>query len=162
MGFLRRVHGVTLRNKVHSCEIRRGLDVRPLSREPSYVGSAMCPEYPMKNWRGKFFWRDPRESGPDVVQGTGGVTTSPTLLGPVLVWSQQSYLKLLLTVRYFGSSWGCCPRDPPYRKRGRDDEWMHNLFAIAGCITLNFYELRPPVSLSCFLYCLCFASTHWA
>ena len=37
MGFLRRVHGVTLRNKVHSCEIRRGLNVRPLSREPSYV-----------------------------------------------------------------------------------------------------------------------------
>jgi len=32
----------------------------------------------------------PRESGPEVVQGPGGVTTSPTLLGPVmvfLVWS---------------------------------------------------------------------------
>jgi len=48
----------------------------------------------------------PRESGPapEVVQGPGGVTTSPTLLGTVLVWSQQNYLKLLLIVRYFASS----------------------------------------------------------
>jgi len=46
----------------------------------------------------------PRESSLEVVQGPGGVTTSPTLLGPVLVWSQQNYLKLLLIVRYFGSS----------------------------------------------------------
>jgi len=29
----------------------------------------------------------PLESGPD------GVTISPTLLGPVLVWKQQNYLK---------------------------------------------------------------------
>jgi len=46
----------------------------------------------------------PRENGPKVVQGPGGVTTSPTLLGAVLVWSQQNYLRLLLIVRYFGSS----------------------------------------------------------
>jgi len=36
----------------------------------------------------------------DVVLALGGVTASLTLLGPVLVWSQQNYLKLLLTVRY--------------------------------------------------------------
>ena len=30
MGFLRRVHGVTLRDKVPSCEIRRALNVEPL------------------------------------------------------------------------------------------------------------------------------------
>ena len=42
----------------------------------------------------------PRENGPAVFQGPGGVTTSQTLLGPVLVWSQQNYLRLLLTVRY--------------------------------------------------------------
>ena len=46
----------------------------------------------------------PRESGQDFVQGPGGVTTSPTLHGPVLVLSQQNYLRLLLIVRYFGSS----------------------------------------------------------
>ena len=31
------------------------------------------------------------------------VTTSPTWLGPVLVWGQQNYSKLLKTVRYFES-----------------------------------------------------------
>jgi len=46
----------------------------------------------------------PLESGPKFVQGPGGVTTSPTLLGPVLVWDQQNYLRLLLIVRYFGFS----------------------------------------------------------
>ena len=40
----------------------------------------------------------------EVVQEPGGVATSPTLLGPVLVWSQQNCLRLLLNVRYIGSS----------------------------------------------------------
>ena len=30
MGFMRRVHGVTLRDKVRSCEMRRAVDVEPL------------------------------------------------------------------------------------------------------------------------------------
>ena len=32
MGFLRRVHGVTFRDKIRSCEIRSGLNVEPLRR----------------------------------------------------------------------------------------------------------------------------------
>ena len=36
--------------------------------------------------------------------GTHGVTTSPTLLCPVLAWNQQNNLKLLLIVRCFGPS----------------------------------------------------------
>jgi len=32
----------------------------------------------------------PRESNPGVVQSLGGVTAAPTLLGPILVWSQQN------------------------------------------------------------------------
>ena len=40
------------------------------------------------------------------------------------MWSQQNYLILLLIVRYFESSWGCWPRDPPYRKSGHENEWM--------------------------------------
>jgi len=58
----------------------------------------MCPEYPRKDRRGKSCWLNLRESGPEVVQGPAGVTTSPTLLGPILVWSQQNYLNLLLTM----------------------------------------------------------------
>jgi len=44
------------------------------------------------------------ESGPKFVQGPVGVTTSPSLLGPVMAWSQQNCLRLLLIARYFGSS----------------------------------------------------------
>jgi len=44
------------------------------------------------------------ESDPKFVQGPGEVTTSPTLLGPVLLWSQQNYQIFLLIARYFGSS----------------------------------------------------------
>jgi len=51
-------------------------------------------------------------------QGAGGVTTSPTLLGPVMAWSQQNYLKILLIVRCFGSCWGCRPRDPQRFRKG--------------------------------------------
>jgi len=58
---------------------------------------------PTKDWRGKYCWLNPRESGPEDVKGPGGVTTSPTLLGPVLVLSKQNYLKLLLAVTYFKS-----------------------------------------------------------
>ena len=78
------------------------------SRDPSYVSLAMCPECPGKDWWSKSFGLQstlhPRKSGPEFVKGPGGVTTSPTLLGPLLVWSQQDYLRLLLIVRYFGSS----------------------------------------------------------
>jgi len=64
----------------------------------------MYPDCPTKDWLGKSCWLNPRESGPEIVQGLGGVIASPTLLGPVLVWSQQNYLKLLLTVRYLKCS----------------------------------------------------------
>jgi len=45
----------------------------------------------------------------EVVQGPDGVTASPTLLGPVFVWIQQNYPTSLL-MRYFESSYDCCPR----------------------------------------------------
>ena len=49
-GFLRRVH----RDKVRSCENRTALPILfSESRDPSCVGSAMCPECPRKYWRGK-------------------------------------------------------------------------------------------------------------
>ena len=51
------------------------------------------------------------------VQVTGGRTTSPTLLGPVLVWSQQNDLKLLLAVMYFDYQ-GCWPATFPRGKAG--------------------------------------------
>jgi len=46
-----------------------------------------------------------RESVSEVNQRPGGVTTSPTLLGRVLVWSQRNNQKFLKTVRYFETSY---------------------------------------------------------
>jgi len=65
--------------------------------KPKAVYAASERQYPCLN---------PRESGPDVIPGLGAVTTAPSLLGLVLVWNQQNYLQLLLTVRYSKSS-GC-------------------------------------------------------
>jgi len=55
---------------------------------------------------------------PEVVHGPCGVTTSPTLLGLVLMWSQQSYQRFLKTVTYFESSQDRCLRDRPKGKSG--------------------------------------------
>ena len=41
---------------------------------------------------------------------------SPTLLGPVLGWSQQRYLRFLKSLRYFKTSYSCCPRHLPVKK----------------------------------------------
>jgi len=67
-------------------------------RDPSNVSLAMCPECPRKNdeLSPSVYCLHPRESGPKFVQGPGGVTTSPTLLDSVLVWSYQNYLSLRL------------------------------------------------------------------
>jgi len=64
---------------------------------------------PNENWQGNRCLLNPRGSDLDVVQGLDGVTASPTLLGPVLVWSQQNYLNLLLTMRYSKFFYGSCP-----------------------------------------------------
>ena len=58
----------------------------------------MCPEYSTTVWRSRrWCGLHPRKSSPKVVQSKGGVTTSPTLLGPVLVCSQQNCVRLLVT-----------------------------------------------------------------
>jgi len=119
--------GVTLRYKVRSCEIRSVLNVEPLLNERIqeyiYVSSARYPECQTEDWWGKSCRLNPRESDAEVVQGLVGVTASPSLLGHVLVWSQQNYLKLLLTARYSKFSCGCCPRNPPQSKIGHESEW---------------------------------------
>ena len=113
MGFLQRVHCVTLGDKVRSCEILRALNVEKLLRiERSQICwfghvSSMTHERLARHVQ----LAKPMGKRPEVIQGLGGVTTSPTLLGLFLVLSQQNYLKSLLTVRYCKSS-DCCPRLP--------------------------------------------------
>jgi len=90
-GFGRKFTVQHFREKVLSCEIRKTLNVELLlriERSQLYVDSDMNPGWPMKHCRGKSCWPHPRESGPEVVQGPGGMITSPILLSPVLVRSQ--------------------------------------------------------------------------
>ena len=130
-----RIHGVTLRDEVRSCGIRKTLNVEPLLRIERYqlrwFGHVSCPECRTKDWRGKSCWPHPVERGPEVVQGPGGVITSPTLHGPVLVLSQQTYLRLLSTVRYLESSYRA---DAPARP-SPEEKWARK--RIQGSIGLQ-------------------------
>jgi len=93
----------------------------PNSKNTTKVSWAMYSECPTKDWWVKPCWLNPREGNPDVVRALGGAIASPTLLGPVLMWSQPNYLKLPLTVRC-SKVYGCCPRNSPWRKRGHENE----------------------------------------
>jgi len=103
MRFLRRLCVVTLRDKLRSCEMRRALNVEPLLRiqRSQLLWFGHVSRITHERLARQVLLAKPRESGPEVVQGPSGVTTSLTFLGPVLVCSQQNYLILLLT-------WYCC------------------------------------------------------
>ena len=109
--FLRRVHGVTLRKKVHSCEIRKPAEYRatyhPNRKIPA--GSATWPDCPTKDLRGKSSWLHPREREPKVDQGPGCMITSPTYCILVPPWCRTSI-----------TFWDCCwPWDISYET----DKW---------------------------------------
>jgi len=100
-------------------------------KDHNYVCSAMCPECPTKVWRSRSCWLNSQESGPEIFQGLGGMTLSSTLLGPVLVWSQQNYLKLLLTVRYSKTSYRTAvPASLPRGNAGMKVNEMNNIYVI--------------------------------
>ena len=63
-------------------------------------------------------WLHLRQFGPEIDKELCGVTTSPTLLSPVLVWNQQKYQMLTKTVACFEIFQGGCPRDPSQRECG--------------------------------------------
>jgi len=124
MRFLGRVHGMTLRDKVRSFEIRRVMNVEPhllrIERSQLRCFSHVSRMPHNRLTRSCGLW--PRESCPEVVHGPDEVTTFPTLLGPVLVWSQQNYLKFLLTVRGYESTlWAAAPR--PSLKEKKTWKW---------------------------------------
>jgi len=72
-----------------NCEIRRTLNLKLLlllverSQRHCFGHVSGCKPYCLNQG----------ESGPQGVHGPGGVTTSPTFLGPVLMWSHQNYPK---------------------------------------------------------------------
>jgi len=107
IGFLRRVLGVTLRDKVGSCEICKAMKIEPLLRiERSKL---RCFGNVSRMSHKRLARKNPIGETRTGMGSRGRprselVTTSPTLPGPIVVWSQLNYLNLLLTVRYFKSS----------------------------------------------------------
>jgi len=112
----------------HRSAIRKAQDVKPLLRietsqlcqighvtrmSPKVCGKLSHSGYRLLPW----------ESSAKCFQRPK--TTSPTFLGPIVAWSQQNHLRLLLIVRYFGYSWGCWPRDLPQRTIGHENEWIN-------------------------------------
>jgi len=94
--------GGTLRDKVRSCEIPRALNVGPLHRIDrsqlrwfSHMSRMSHKRLARQVLLAKHTGKWPRDR-----LRPSWMTTSSTLLGPVLLGSQQNHLKLLLTVRY--------------------------------------------------------------
>ena len=94
------------------------------SRDTSYVSSAMY----FQNVPGKNGELSP--SGYSLYTPWKAAQVAWLHLRPCLVpsWcgnSRTIWNCMLLVVRYFGSSQGCCPRDSPQRKSGHQNEWMN-------------------------------------
>jgi len=112
--FLGRVHGVTLRDKVRSFEIRRAVNVEPLflrierSQLRCFSHVSRMPHDRLT----RSCWLHPRESGPEVVQGPGGMTTFPILLGPVLV-EPAGLSEIAVDREVLRVLFELLPRDPP-------------------------------------------------
>ena len=73
------------------------------TRDPSYVGSAMCPECPTKDWQGKSCWLHPGKAAQRSSKDQVELLHRLPCLFPVSVRSQRNYLRLLLTIGYFES-----------------------------------------------------------
>ena len=110
-------------DKVCSCEIRKALNVEPpVIWIERYLLRWFChvTRIPRKDGRGKSCWLHPREIGPEVDQVPSGVVTSPTLLGPVVVWTIRDCCWPLRGVSGLPS--GCCRENPPEKMRVKTTE----------------------------------------
>jgi len=68
------------------------------------------------------------------------VIAHPTLLGPVLVWNQQNYERILSTVTYFETSREGCPRNPHVRKSGCENEGMRLFLPILPSLKVFTFQ----------------------
>ena len=101
---------------MRSCEICRALNVEPLLF--TIEKSTLCRPYCMSRMPHERLARQVLAK-PTRKQTRGCLRTSGSDYISDLAWScvgvePAEYLKLLLTVRNFESSWGCCPHDTPY------------------------------------------------
>jgi len=95
---LRKVHGVTRRDKVRNCEILKAWNVGPLRvKRPQLRWFSHVTKIPQERAR-RVLLTKPKRSTKD----HASVIKFPNLLGPVFVCGQY-YQILLKTVRYFES-----------------------------------------------------------
>ncbi|KAL3048111.1 hypothetical protein OYC64_006814 [Pagothenia borchgrevinki] len=128
MGFLRRVSGVSLRDKVRSSVIREGLGVEPL---------LLRVERSQLRWFGHLVRMPPgrlprevfqarpagkRERGVDL--GPGGGIISLRWPGSALGSPSQSWLMWPGKRKFGAFCWNCYPCDPTTDKREKMDGWM--------------------------------------
>ena len=127
MGFLRRVAGISLMDRVRSSVIREGLGVEPL---------LLCIERSQLRWFWHLvrcymvasLWRCSRYvqlgGGHGVDQGSGGGTISPHWPGNALGSPSQSWLMWPGKGKFGKPCWNCYLRDPTSDKRMKMDGWM--------------------------------------
>jgi len=117
MGFLRNVHGVTLRDKVPSCEIRKTLNVKPLLFwvERSQV---WCYSHVSRMPQDIFARRVLLATPTGKRSSKDQMVWSDLRLGLVSSWygADRTIGNFWKTWRCFGSSKGCCPATLPRRK----------------------------------------------
>ena len=131
---------------MRSCEARKALDVEPFLwiERSQQVRSDMYPNVPGKigdtaTPAGYTCGKAARRSSKDQVEW---LHLQPCLV-PSWWWVQQKYMRLLKTVTYFDSSWGCYPCDPPQSKSGCENEW-------------NIWNSKELNLSKCFLTCSIF------
>lgn len=120
------------------------------SRDPSYNVPVSWLKYLKKDWT-----RLALLTIPEVDQGPSDGITSPNWLGPVEVWIQRNYQRLLKTVRYFHSCNGCylC-RDPSERKNWVW-KWMNEM-QLEGPVMTTWLNRDFQKAIACFWVSLIF------
>ena len=90
LGFLWWAHGVTLHDKVRSCEIHKSCTTSS-NREISAMMVCHVTREAQDKLARQALLSAPTGKQHRVDQGPGGMITFLTFLGPALVWSQQTY-----------------------------------------------------------------------
>ena len=131
MSFLRRVAGVSLRDRVRSAVTREGLGVEPLLlrlERSSLGGSGIWLGCLSSVSLGRSSMHVPLGGDPGADQGPDGGITSTLWPWTVSGSSRKRWLMLLGSGKPGALWWRCCPRDPTTDKRMKMDGWMDGTF----------------------------------
>jgi len=102
-GIFVKSYSVTLCNKVCSCEICKALNADPFLPIDAIPATLVQPCVQNTHERSARWVLLATDTGkrPRGWPSNMWQTTSQTLLGPILMWSQQNYLRLVLSMIYF-------------------------------------------------------------